>query len=637
MATRLKTVEYCIPTLTTLTDNTLTAMANKDVYIPEFASTVTFKSVTLNVSLGEAAGVTPGNVTSRRIDVRLNGGTATTYTNNNTHTGSGEQQSFHYILNITNHFNTYWTTGTSKTLGINVLYNHSIGNMVNVNATVQITYEYDDTVATQVKTVRIPLNNTTGALGTTKDTAKDTIPALDTYLPEASKVYRDAWITVQGNTGIASTADLDLDFQIDTLTQYTTQLEEGAGNSQSWARYNYTDTSSLLSLAGFVTSATQEFYLWGGQASHHHAQIWMTVTYEFDATSSNDMMVSLILPCEIESPLGGITSSDYQRGSRQLWIQEPGTLTLSRMAYYAFWDQAAPIAGLNWRVGTGSFISYTDAAATLCGGNGCMVRNDSAFSGLVKGINTFTVDAYRTDTADLGFNVGGFFLVNYTCGKPTQGYGAANKTIFYNIIDMSGAAATVREQSNVTIPIPESSFYLNALGTNLQYVSNSTTNPAGVTTIFEQTSAEGGVMWHSAYVDIGHTDPESGLRQCWSQSRDGFNRWPNDPDSSRFELSTPRRWRNVYGNAATNFDSLDIIYTYHTISYTLSSTISNSNGGTVTLDLHRKLNGSDEKVAQKTRTGNGIVAWEWYDDTESMFVVAREDDTLVGRSGDFTF
>jgi hypothetical protein len=56
-------------------------------------------------------------------------------------------------------------------------------------------------------------------------------------------------------------------------------------------------------------------------------QAWMTITYEFDATSSNDVYVSLMLPMEISSPMGGTTSSDYQRGNREFFIEEPGSVT----------------------------------------------------------------------------------------------------------------------------------------------------------------------------------------------------------------------------------------------------------------------------------------------------------------------
>ena len=634
MATRLKTIEYAVPTLATLTDNSLTAMSGRTIYIPEFASTVTFKKVVAMVSCGEAVTVTPGNVSAKRLDVRFDGGTTTTYNNTTTHTGSGEQQEIFFMYDITDHFTTYWTTGTSKSLDLNVLINHSIGNMVNVNVSVYITYEYEDTEATQIKTVRIPLDHPITALASSKGTAIATIPNLDSYLPEASKTYRNIFINYEGNIQSTTTADFTINMEIDSLGAYTPTIREAAAASQVWARYLYTD---LESLAGFTTSATHDLYVWGSTTNLFcHAQVWLTVTYEFDATSNNGMMVSLVLPSELASPMGGTTSNDAQRGMREFWIQE-GNPSLQRLAFYAFWDQANTLGGLNWRLGNSSYTTYTDTASQLCGGNGCMIRDDTAFSA-VRGRNVYYADAYRTDATDLGFNVGGYFLVNYTCDKPADGYGAANKTIFWNLANTgTGTAAVVRDIAATAPDIPESNYFLNAVGTNYKYITNSTGNAAGVTVLYEKTVAEGGIQWLPAYVDLGYTDPETGLRQCWSQVRSGFTRWPGDPDEDRLQFSGSRRWRCVLNNNAASYDYLDLIYTYHTITYTLSSTVSNSNAGTVTLGLHRKFEGKDEKVLEKTRTGNGQVEWVWYDDTQTMFVVAREDDTYVGRSGDFSF
>lgn len=73
MATRLKTIEFAVPQLNTLADNTLTAMTSLTAYIPEFSGTVTFKKAVVNVSIQEGATTTTGNYTSRRIDVNVGG------------------------------------------------------------------------------------------------------------------------------------------------------------------------------------------------------------------------------------------------------------------------------------------------------------------------------------------------------------------------------------------------------------------------------------------------------------------------------------------------------------------------------------------------------------------------------------
>jgi len=637
MATRLKTIEYHIPTLNNLADNTLTAMASKTIYIPEGTGTIRFRNVMIMYSIEEGSGQPTGNYSTRRIDVSVNGATATQYTSSNLYTGSGENATIYYSIDARDHFHANWGSATSRSLAISVLLDGSAAPsatpFVNVNVTVTITYEYDDSTATQIKTVNIPLNCSNGTLGSSKSLVADVIPALNSYLPEANKVLRDMFITVQGNIG-ATTADSTLSFEIDSSGAYTTQLSERGAASDRWSRliYNFGLTGNLLQ-----TGITHDLYLWSNQLTYNHQQVWMTVTYEFDATASNDMMVSLQLPVDITSPMGGVTTADAQRGVREFWIQESG-VTMQRLAFYGFWDQAAAISTLNWRIGTGhtGYISYTDAAAQVCGGNGCMIRNDSFYT-LNRGRNKFDVYTYRSDTADFGFNVGGYFLLNYTANKPPEGYGSANHTVRWTLHPFTGIAEGITTTRSTGFYIPESEYYISALGTNCMYLSNTTSAPAGLAVVFESPSGEGGLEWYPAYVDVGHTDPETGLRQCWSQARDYFRRWPGDLGRGRLALESGRRWRMVQGNGATAFHHLELYVTYHGIKYQRTTNVTSSNGGVISLHLHRDMDGTDDKVLERTRTGDGTVDWTWYDNTTGCFITAIEDSTHVDRSANFYF
>lgn len=639
MATRLKTVEYAIPELTTLTDNTLTAMTTITAYIPEFSGTVTFRKAIVEVDFQEGATMTTGNYTSRRIDVSVGGAGATSYTNANLYTGSGENTSVFYAADATTHFSSNWTSGTSKTVAISVLIDGTATTLAwrNVHATLSITYEYDDTQTTQLKTVWIPLNAPVTTLATTKPgTATDTIPALDTYCPESSKTYRNMHIIVQGNVNsTASTTDSTLSMQVDTYTAYTSQSLEMGATSDYWARFvdviQYYDSGGSSAGIGMTTNATHGFYLWASIARHNHSQAYMVVTYEFDASASSNTLVSVLMPMEIVSPMGGTATTNSQRASREIWIEEPGTITTHKLAFYIFWDQAAAMTGLNMRVGTGSYVTYTDAAAVLCGSDGAMVRNDAAFT-LARGRNELTFDVYRTDTTDLGFNVSGFWIVNYEAGKPSQGYGAANHTVKWNLnATFGGAAAVVRDIAATAPIIPETNYFLNAVGTRYAYLSNTTGTAAGVTVLCrDDTDTE----WLAAYVDVGYTDPETGMRQCWSQVRTFFKRFPGDMDPGRMDIETSRKWRTVLNNNCASFDYLDLYFTYHGITYTVGGDITGSGGGTVTIKLHRTV--TRLSALETTRVGDGAYSFTWYDDTEDVYCTALEDSTHMGRSDDGT-
>ena len=135
---------------------------------------------------------TGGSITTRTINLRLGAAGYTSTANANPVLNTGENISFFTERDFTSHFVTNWT-GTSMTCDVQLQINQSTGTtlgMANVCCILYITYEYDDTSTTQLVTQWIPLNAPRDALPTTK-TSHDTVPALDTYLPEASKTYRN--------------------------------------------------------------------------------------------------------------------------------------------------------------------------------------------------------------------------------------------------------------------------------------------------------------------------------------------------------------------------------------------------------------------------------------------------------------
>lgn len=707
MATRLKTIEYGIPQLDTLTDNTLTAMTTITAYIPEFSGTVTFKSCAVKVSVNDAS-TTLGNFNSRRIDVSVGGAGATSYTNSNLLTGSGEQEMVFFSADCTAHFVSNWTTGTSKTIAVSVLLDSAAASGIifnNVGATIYLTFEYDDTQATQTKTVYIPLNAPVTVLGTTKPSAIDTIPAWDYYCPESSKTFRNMFIVFQGNVNnTASTTDSTLSIQIDSLTAYTSQTLEMGATSDYWARFVYVpwyyNSGGTLAGVAVPTTSTSSFYVWASVARHNHNQAYMAVTYEFkandttttltedldnsetgvDVTSAaafgtvpyviqvdtEQMLVTsvatntltvtrgynsttaathsngaTVTPCTAASVflqnwrdgaiMGGTASTDFNRISEDLWIEEPGAVGGKKIAFYSFWEQAAAIGGLNMRLGTGSFVTYTDAAAVMCGSNGAMTRLDSAFT-LARGKNSLTLDVYRTDTADFGWAFSGFFLVTYIGGKPSGGHGAANHTVKYSIKQFGTDATNTNAKSSAfAVSIPETSYRIVNFGGILEQFPNSTGGYNGGVFLMERTNAAG--QWDLAFLSAGHTDVEQGLHiHCFNVGRFLY-RWASDPDSARIDPEGTRRWWWSYSNAQTGFWSADIYLTYHTITSTLSGSISGSGGGTVNIAAYSPTLG---KIGSTSRSGDGAYSITVYDNTESVFVEAVESGVYKGRSASGT-
>lgn len=627
MATRLKTVHYAFPTLAALVDNTLTSLTQITVYLPE--SSKTFKSVIAYVS-ADGTGTAAGNLTTRRIQCRLGAAGYTTHTNSNLYTGSAEDLVGWHCVDLTSHFNTNWS-GTSMTMDAQVLMDGTWTGVAftNVCVTVYITYEYDDTSTTQVKTVFIPLNAPVGAFATSKPgTATATIPNLSTELPEASKSFRSTYIVVQGNLAInAATSDSTISMELDATGVYTSGIHEGAQASDKWHRHVW-DCSAVLD-----TNAAMDFFMWGSVARYNHWQAYLVITYEFDASASNNMFVSVLLPGEISSPMGGPSPSDYQRADRDFFIQEPDPIQTKQVAYYMFWDQLAPIGGLNARISSGSFVTYTDTATQMCGGNGLMIRNDSAYT-FARGRNKISVDVYRTDAADLGYNVGGFWMVNYTSSKPPDGYGAANHTIFYNLNLAFDGAARLEATSSaaVGINLPESNYYITGIGVNYQAITNSTAAAVGATVLAQRIASEGGVAWEPVYVDIGASDVETGLRNYFGQMKFLFNRWKNDVDPTRLQLSHSRKYKATHANGAAAHHYLDAWMTYHTNTFVVSGSLSGLDSGLSTEIELLRANSGELVATQSLAPATSTYSFTWYDNTEAVFVSAYQDGTHYGRS-----
>jgi len=633
MATRLKTVHYAFPTLASLTNNTLTNLTQITIFLPE-TGTKTFRSVVAHVTFDDIITATGGSLTTKTLNFRLSGaGAYNSVANANGLTNSGENQSFHLTADYTTYFSTNWT-GSSMLADFQLQINQNTGTtlgMVNVGVTLEITYEYDDTSTTQIKSVMIPLNAPVSTI-TTGAVTYDTFPALDTYLPETSKVYRNMYIVVQGNehrnTAAAVTTDHTMTINLGAST-VTTGNYEGALASDRWFRYVWN-----LTAAGFTaTNATQNFQLSATVARCNHPQCYAVITYEYDESTSTSIMNSVILPLDINAPFGGTTVSDYQRATRDFFIQEPGTIITNQIAFFPFWSQVAQIGGLNMRIGTGAFVTYTDAV--LCGTNGAMVRNDSAFT-LVHGRNTLNFDVYRTDASDFGWNTSGFWIINYTSDKHSSGSGAHNHTVFWGLLQ-NGTVASANNWTvaATSIIIPETDHYITAIGTRLVTLLT-TLPPVGFAIAVERLVAEGGIEWEIIYTDIKQTDTELGTFYAWSQAKFLFYRWPNDPDTTRIDPEINRRWRiNLPQGGTTNASGwigISQVFTYHSITYAISGNVSGSDGGTVTLNLCRSSTG--EKVLSTSRTGNGPYSFIWYDNTENLFVEAKESGTLIGRSDD---
>lgn len=281
MATSLKTVAYAFPRLAAITNNTLTNFTQITVTLPEGSKA--FKSCFVEFSCNDIITATGGTITTKTSGLRLGAASYTSIANANTLTNSGENMALFFTQDFTAHFTSNWT-GTSMTCDFQVQINQSTGTtlgMVDGSAILYITYEYDDTSATQAKTVWIPFNSRVGALALTKTTF-DTVPALDTFCAEAGKTYLNHALILEGNENLASTNDFTISFEFATSGVVTSGNHERALASDRFVR-------QVDEVSAYMTPASsQTFSLWmtGTTAVMHTVTAMLMVTYTFTLSGS---------------------------------------------------------------------------------------------------------------------------------------------------------------------------------------------------------------------------------------------------------------------------------------------------------------------------------------------------------------
>ena len=292
------------------------------------------------------------------------------------------------------------------------------------------------------------------------------------------------------------------------------------------------------------------------------------------------------------------------------------------------------MAGLNTRAGAQAFRAYTPAASVLCGGQCLQQRVDSggaqgAGLTLARGKNNLTIDTYRTDATNLGWNISGLVLLNYKSGLSAQGVGAHNHTTLWNILQWDAALTTLREAAAVAPIVPETNYWVTGIGFEMVHWDTASAN--GIVFSAEVLSGEGAADgWRDLYADVFVKDAERACQIIYCRARGDMRRWPNDTDIDRLAIETARKYR--YGNAASCAKGVSMMLTYHTITFTVGGDVTGSDGGTVDIDAFTEDGDEILHLGSTSRVGNGAYSLTWYDNVYPCYSEARESGTLIGRS-----
>lgn len=646
MAIRTKTIEYAFG-FTTATTASAAARSFTQIAalaIPETTSR-TFRSVIYQVFIADAED-SATDFTAVAMSITLGAAGASSATVTQTVTNSGENYTMSFMRDVTSYFQTNYS-GTSMTCDASVTVTGP--QTINHSGKLIITYEYDDSAATtRIKTVKIPIDGNNGALTTALTTVGQTnqIPALDTFLPESSKTYRDIFFEVWGHTGTTAAAAATLTMRYNGATSLTSGQYSAATGTNNVPSLN-TDRSvvridKLLGSIGTAGANTVQasvssttgcpFDCIGGV---------LVVTYEYDHSASTTILNSLQIPIIDEAGwMGGTTTADETRFEASYFIEEPGTISLVQSgALFSLIDAGALTYVFN--AGAQTDRTFTHPATQR---SGCVFhtrRVDSGATGgagvtLARGLNTFTFDYYSTSATagNIGSNASGVLFLNYTSGKHADGDGAhAHTTVWINRPYLTGGLVQRLQYTPNTTPIiPETNYWIVSTGYELIMTTSGTAiGTFGFAFQGEiQTGESQDAGWQAFYSTIYASDPEIGTSIMWARARPNFKRYPNDKDPDRLDIETTRNYRfDIPINSAAIFQAKKLV-TYHTMTYTISGNITGSNGGTITIDAWRTDNG--EKIDTTTRTGDGSYSFTWYDNTIPIIVTAHESSTYKGAS-----
>jgi hypothetical protein len=649
MATRKKTIK--IPTnfgnvadVATSTNSTTGSVTLGTPLIPimenSASNPVTFTSVNLYLGAQDTSTATGGSLSGFTATTQITGA-ATAATVNAVSTvmaNTGENWGGLFgPIDFTAHFNGSFGTLTGKTATVNFGGGISTGTGTAIRGVYgyfEITYTYDDSATGRTQTICVPYESGTSTLTTTANTTFGVIPNLTGtggwFSGHTNPVVRHRWIELRGNcNNNNTTTNHGMSYAFDGGTGILLPQRISALGTDNFQIYQI-DAFSGGSLS---TAAQHNFQLWNSLATRWANLIvneWITYDYAVSGTTEAWNFIEIGVAFSPPAP-SATTVAD--RFSKVISVQEP-TPVLYNSAFEIDYTSAAS-ATINFKAGTqGSYRAYAQSANVVGGAFGFQHRIDSgsasgAALSLVRGENRIYGDLYKSvGTATM---ITGTFKLLYKSGVSPLGVDAHNHTTTSSIRNFNTTLFADNTISD-SVSYPETNYYIN--GVVLQHnlwMAGTAALPIVVicqSRILSGESIGGG--WKYMNVDYYSSDGELGYVPWTIVGGDDFKRYPRDTDSARMNLSSTRDYRTTF--STTSIYGSKWLTSYHSIYSGVSGTISNSSGGTITLNLYQLVGTGSTFYDTTTLSGNGAYSFVVYDATTNYYVVAYENNTYKGVS-----
>lgn len=628
MTVRLKTIEYAFPTSEiSLASATRRDFAALTIYIPEITSRY-FRSVHVEVSCRDTV-TTATSLTAMLIGMKLAAAAFEDQAITATIVNSGEQQSYMFISGaFTDYWNTNFGSGTSQTCQVGVRFTGP--SVINIAVKLVITYEYDDASAgdTRIKTVRIPLESLLSTLGTSlTEWGTSQIPNLDTFLPEASKVYRDIFFELWMNEATNTTTDSSLGLALDSESSDADGLHENGLTSACWYHYIWKRTD-------MTTNATHAFKATAPAAMPcNHAACVLVVTYEYNHTNSTSIMNSLMMPVMLgqsyEAWFDGFAGGEFNF----LITESNISLQQSGVIVHYMIDSGCTISV---QFGAQSYRDYIDPSVLYCGGSVFGQRIDSGSAGgvgisIARGENALSWVMYSSSNTVLPTAIGGVFILNYTSDKASSGADSHNHTVIQEAVGIM--ALTVNRDGGTYGLDGLATWYLNTAGAIGYNIDSRNTNKPDTNFVLDVDMGADGYVPMATMV--GRSDIEVGpviFAFDLDMSKVKRHYSPGWTDARKLDITANSRgWWLPQSNLVAG---VMLCWTITQIEWTISGTVANytGDGSALTVELFRADSG--DKVLQATTATGGTFTKKWFENTVNLFAVCRQSSSLVGRSDD---
>jgi hypothetical protein len=610
------------------------------VYIPENLNR-TIRSAFVEVFIMDNP-TSAANMTAHAASLQVNSVTFSTTTLTDTTTNSGENMQFKTKWDFTSYFSTnFGSASSSGTVKLNYVATGS--GTQNASAKLVITYDYDTSTGTRIKTIHLPINSSTGPLTETLQEIwpglglSNQVPQLNNLLPEQGIVIRDIFFNVLATDGLGAALPSD-PFLALALDSETEDADLGRADTLVSTQYNEriwkrTDMSTTTAHAFKVRTSSTSCGFPGIGAI-------LTVTYEYDHATSTRIINSIQIPvAQDKTVLGGSTYANQDRWATEWLAPEPGELALKQSGVlFQILDDAA--LTLAFAGGSQSHSTYTIAAAVRSGMVPVVHRIDnSGGMTVVRGTNTIVINGYRTGTGagNLGSSLTGKAYINYVSDKSSQGGGDSNhNTTVRRLIQPYIGDGNSVTSSAITIDIPQTSYYLNPMFVNYETWGGGTAQIGGGYQIHFDAASTDAVNYNDGWPEFFSTIYRSDSEQGMSIFNGGnltnlFKRFPADNRTGTYNFETARAWKMDVSGIQT-YPNLEIYYTVSGSTWVVSGTLSNyaGDGSGITVNVFRSDNA--EWLGSATSSAGGGYTTVVYSDTYSVYTTAYEDATHKGMS-----